>query len=130
MTITSDKSKPTLRNNVVKKTKASSKWGDAWMWSARKAQLAVQEYKSKWGWYVWKKSSDNSLAKRTKQDRWTKSWKTSKQTWERYMPAKAIKELSSSQYSASSKAKKTWWGVWNVVKNTKAVTKVIKKYTK
>ncbi len=130
MTIVSKKSNPELWQRVVSKYKSSSKWWESWTRSARKAQLAVKEYKSKWGWYSWSKSSSNSLAKWTKQDWRTKSWKLSKDTWERYMPAKAIKSLSSSQYSASSAAKRKWWWTWSIVKNTKTVTKVIKKYSK
>lgn len=128
MTVVSKKSNPELWKRVVSKYKSSSKWWAAWMWSARKAQLAVQEYKSKWGWYSWTKSLNNWLSKWTKQDRRTKSWKRSKDTWERYMPAKAIKALSPSQYAATSRAKKQWWWVWSVVKNPKLIAKVIKKY--
>ena len=54
--------------------------------------------------------SQQSLANWTNQDWRTKSGKPSTQgpkaTGERYLPAKAIKSLSSSEYAATSKAKR------------------------
>ena len=56
------------------------------------------------------KASQRSLANWTKQKLSTKSGKPSTQgskaTGERYLPEKAIKALSSSEYSASSAAKR------------------------
>jgi len=42
----------------------------------------------------------------TKQDWRTKSGKTSSKTGERYLPAKAIKALSPSQYAQTTRAKR------------------------
>ena len=50
--------------------------------------------------------SQKSLKKWTKQDWRTKSGKPSAKTGERYLPAKAIKSLSSSEYAATSRAKR------------------------
>lgn len=56
------------------------------------------------------KKSQKSLADWTKQDWRTKSGKPSTQgskaTGERYLPAKAIKALSSAEYAATTKAKR------------------------
>ena len=50
--------------------------------------------------------SQKSLKKWTKQDLRTKSGKPSAKTGERYLPAKAIKSLSSSEYAATTRAKR------------------------
>ena len=51
--------------------------------------------------------SQKSLKDWTKQKWKTKSGKPSKETGERYLPEKAIKAMSSSQYAASTKKKKS-----------------------
>ena len=53
-----------------------------------------------------KAKSQKSLTKWTKQDWQTKSGKPSAKTGERYLPAKAIKSLSSSEYAATTRAKR------------------------
>jgi len=50
--------------------------------------------------------SQKSLKAWTKQKWRTKSGKPSSQTGERYLPEKAIKSLSSSEYAATTKAKR------------------------
>lgn len=52
------------------------------------------------------KSSQKSLIDWTKQKWRTKSGKPSSKTGERYLPEKAIKALSSSEYAATTKAKR------------------------
>ena len=52
------------------------------------------------------KKSQKSLANWTNQDWRTKSGKPSAKTGERYLPAKAIKSLTSAEYSATTKAKR------------------------
>ena len=52
------------------------------------------------------KKSQKSLKSWTKQDWRTKSGKPSSKTGERYLPAKAIKSLSSSEYAATTRAKR------------------------
>lgn len=123
-----ERSNPTMRKNIVSRITASSKWWEPWKWSARKAQLAVLEYKSKWGKYSWPKKADNKLTKRTKEERWTKSWKPSSKTGERYLPKKAIKALTPKQYKATSDAKRKWWGTGKVVKQPKKIANITKKY--
>lgn len=53
-----------------------------------------------------KKPSQRSLTSWTNQDWRTKSGKPSAKTGERYLPAKAIKSLTSAEYSATTKAKR------------------------
>lgn len=100
------KSNPGLWSRIVSSVKAGSKGGNPGQWSARKAQLAVQKYKAAGGGYSGAKSSSNSLSKWTKQKWRTKSGKPSSKTGERYLPEKAIKSLSSSEYAATTRAKR------------------------
>ena len=52
------------------------------------------------------KESQKSLRAWTKQKWRTKSGKPSSETGERYLPEKAIKSLSASEYAATTKAKR------------------------
>lgn len=52
-----------LWDKVKRRIKRSAKGGEAGQWSARKAQLAVAEYKKAGGGYVGRKKPDNGLAK-------------------------------------------------------------------
>ena len=77
--------------------------------------------------------SQQSLANWTKQDWRTKSGKPSTQgpkaTGERYLPAKAIKSLSSSEYAATTKAKREGTAKGKqFVKQPKGVAKKVRKY--
>ena len=103
---TAKKNKPDLWKRIVASVKAGSKGGNPGQWSARKAQLAVQRYKAAGGGYSGAKSSSNSLAKWTKQKWRTKSGKPSSETGERYLPEKAIKSLSPSEYASTTRAKR------------------------
>ena len=98
------KTNPSKWKAVVAKVKASTKGGDPGEWSARKSQLAVQEYKASGGGYVGKKSSDNSLSKWTDQ-----KWKTSdgspSEGRKRYLPEKAWSSLSAGEKAATNRAK-------------------------
>lgn len=79
---------------------------------------------------VAKAKSQKSLSNWTKQDWRTKSGKPSTQgpkaTGERYLPAKAIKSLSASEYSATSKAKRS--GTTQHVKQPKKIAKKTAKF--
>ena len=97
---------PRLWARVVAQAKAGTAGGKAGQWSARKAQLAVAKYKAAGGGYKGKKSPTNSLVRWTKQNWRTKSGRPSSETGERYLPAKAIKALSASEYAASTRAKR------------------------
>lgn len=102
---TAQKKNPELWKRIVSRVKSGSKGGDSGEWSARKAQLAVSLYKKAGGSFVGPKRS-TSLSKWTQQDWRTKSGKPSKETGERYLPAKAIKSLSSAEYAATTRAKR------------------------
>jgi hypothetical protein len=116
---------------IVQKVKSGSKGGDSGEWSARKAQLATKLYKDSGGGYRGPKSKSNSLVKWTNQDWRTKSGKPSKQTGERYLPAKAIKALSSSEYAATSAAKRAGTRAGKqFVRQPKAIAKKTAKYRK
>jgi hypothetical protein len=98
------KKDPTKWKRIVASVKAGTKGGDPGEWSARKAQLATQQYKKSGGGYVGPKSSDNSLSKWSDQ-----KWKTSdgspSEGKKRYLPEKAWSVLSSSEKAATNKAK-------------------------
>lgn len=96
-----------LWNNIIKQIKARETAGThAGQWSARKAQMAVREYKMLGGGYLGKKDTNNSLVKWTQQDWTTKSGKPSHETGERYLPRKAIENLTNKEYAETTKAKR------------------------
>ena len=103
--------KPGLRERLKNKVMASSKGGKPGQWSARKAQMLAQEYKSAGGGYSGSKSKpQKSLSKWTKDEWGTKSGKPSTQgkkaTGERYLPKKARQSLSKAEYAATSRKKR------------------------
>lgn len=96
---------------IVAAVKAGGKGGKPGQWSARKAQMATQRYKSSGGGYSGPKTkAQQSLSKWTKEDWGTRSGKPSTQgpkaTGERYLPKKARQALTSSEYAATTKAKR------------------------
>jgi hypothetical protein len=100
------RTKPKLWISVKNEVTRGSKGGLPGQWSARKAQLAVKLYKDRGGKYVGDRSSKNSLHQWTIQDWRTKSGKASLVTGERYLPAKAIKNLSSAEYACTTRKKR------------------------
>lgn len=107
---TAVKSNPEKWKRIVSSVKAGDKGGSPGQWSARKAQLATQRYKSSGGGYKGPKKADNDLSKWGKEDWGTKSGKPSTQgkdaTGERYLPKKAIEKLTPAEYGATSRAKR------------------------
>jgi hypothetical protein len=96
-----------LWEQIFRRVKAQETAGTgAGQWSARKAQMAVREYKQEGGGYEGEKSDNNSLVKWGKQDWTTKSGKPSHETGERYLPRKAIENLSSKEYAETSRKKR------------------------
>jgi hypothetical protein len=100
------KTDPKLWEQVKRRVTRGSKGGDPGEWSARKAQMAVQEYKKAGGGYVGKKKEDNSLRQWTKEDWGTRSGKASKKTGERYLPKAAREKLSKEEYDRSTAKKR------------------------
>jgi len=101
---TATKTNPALWKRVVTSVKSGSKGGDPGEWSARKAQLAVKKYKEAGGGYKGAKSSENKLAKWTKQE-WTTSSGKPSEGKRRYLPKKAWSALSASEKAATNRAK-------------------------
>ena len=117
---------PSLRNKIKNRVMAGTQGGNAGQWSARKAQLVAQKYKAAGGGYSGSKTSkQESLSKWTKEKWTTKSGKPSTQgpkaTGERYLPTKAIKSLSSTEYAKTTAAKR---------KGTKSGKQFVKQPTK
>ena len=104
------KSNPEKWKRIVSQVKASGKGGSPGQWSARKAQLATQKYKSSGGGYKGPKKADNSLSRWSKEDWGTRSGKPSTQgseaTGERYLPRRAREKLTASEYAATTRAKR------------------------
>ena len=120
------KSDPALWEKA--KSQAKAKMGGKH--SARAMQLAVSLYKKMGGKYSGPKK-ETSLSKWTKQNWRTKSGKPSSETGERYLPEKAIKSLSSSEYAATTRAKRegTKKGK-QFVAQPKSIAKKVAKYRK
>ena len=98
--------------------------------SARAMQLAVKIYKEKGGGYKGAKSSDNKLAKWTKQEWATSSGKPSEGK-RRYLPKKAWSSLSASEKAATNRAKAEGNKAGKqFVKQPKSVAKKVAKYRK
>ena len=106
MSKTAERTNPKLWEEVKAEVKEGEKGGKAGEWSARKAQLAVQEYKKRGGGYKGGKSRDNSLTQWTKEDWGTKSGNESRETGERYLPQQAREHLSDDEYRATSEKKR------------------------
>lgn len=105
------RSNPSLWSRIVREVKSSTKGGNPGQWSARKAQLATLRYKRAGGGYRGPKMASNSLVKWTREDWGTKSGKNSVvgrgATGERYLPRRARQALSSSEYAATTAAKRS-----------------------
>ena len=106
MSGTAEKSDPKLWEKVKADITQSDKGGKPGQWSARKAQMAVQEYKHEGGGYKGKKSADNHLVEWTEEEWGTKSGKKSKDTGERYLPKDARAALSPEEYRRTTRKKR------------------------
>jgi hypothetical protein len=102
-----ERSNPKLWERIKTKVLKGDKGGLPGQWSARKAQLAVKLYKDQGGKYKGRKSAKNALHQWTVQDWRTKTGLPSLMTGERYLPAKAIKALSPSEYRKTSRRKRS-----------------------
>ena len=99
---------PKLWDTVKDELMASSKGGKKGEWSARKAQMAVQEYKRRGGGYAadGPAQSETDLNTWTKQEWDTKSGKPSGETGERYLPKAALDALTDDEYARTSAKKR------------------------
>lgn len=107
MSETAERTDPALWEKVKDEVTAGAKGGRAGEWSARKAQLAVQEYKKAGGGYIGDKPDrDNSLKQWGEEEWGTKSGAKSGDTGERYLPKEAREALSEQEYERSTKKKR------------------------
>jgi hypothetical protein len=102
------KTDPELWEKVKDELKASDKGGDKGQWSARKAQMAVQEYKRRGGGYAddGPGQEDTHLHEWTEEDWGTRSGGESGETGERYLPRKVRMLLTEDEYARSTSKKK------------------------
>ncbi|WP_029029717.1 hypothetical protein [Salinarimonas rosea] len=106
MSGTAKKTDPKLWEKVKTDVTRSDKGGRPGQWSARKAQMATQEYKSRGGGYAGKKSSDNHLKQWTDEEWGTESGRKSEDTGERYLPKTARETLSEEEYERTTRKKR------------------------
>lgn len=103
-----EKTDPKLWEKVKQEYMDSDKGGDPGQWSARKAQLSVQEYKRRGGGYEDDGASqdETDLHQWTEEDWGTKSGGESGETGERYLPKKVRMLLTEDEYRRSTEKKK------------------------
>jgi hypothetical protein len=106
MAATAKRTDPKLWERVKAKITRGSKGGDPGEWSARKAQLAVAEYKRAGGGYRGRKGADNHLVQWQREDWGTKSGRTSRATGERYLPKRARERLTDEEYRRTTAKKR------------------------
>jgi hypothetical protein len=103
---TAKRTDPDLWEKVKRSITRSDKGGSKGQWSARKAQLAVQEYKRRGGGYEGAKRGDNHLRQWTKEEWGTGSGRRSRNSGERYLPKQARKSLTAEEYRRTSDKKR------------------------
>ncbi|OYD84936.1 DUF5872 domain-containing protein [Azospirillum brasilense] len=101
-----ERTDPGLWEKIKASIQQGDKGGEPGQWSARKAQMAVQEYKRRGGGYQGPKTTDNSLKQWTEEDWGTRSGKPSAETGERYLPRHARDHLSKADYQRTSDKKR------------------------
>ena len=103
---TAQRTDPALWDKIKAEVTAGDKGGHAGEWSARKAQMAVVEYKKAGGGYRGKKSADNHLVQWTQEEWGTKSGEESLKTGERYLPKEAREHLTDDEYKRTTAKKR------------------------
>ena len=106
MAATAKRTDPKLWERVKAKITRGSKGGDPGEWSARKAQLAVQEYKARGGGYEGAKAEDNHLRQWQAEEWGTKSGGKSRDTGERYLPKRARDALTEGEHRRTTEKKR------------------------
>lgn len=106
------KTDPALWEKVKDEVTRSDKGGDPGQWSARKAQMAVQQYKKRGGGYAedGPDQDETDLHAWTEEDWGTKSGATSGSSGERYLPKKARMLLTEDEYARSTRKKRSGSG--------------------
>ena len=106
MAATAKKTDPELWEKIKEQVQAGDKGGEKGEWSARKAQLAVSEYKKAGGGYEGRKDPHNHLVEWGKEEWGTKSGHPSGETHERYLPKKAREALTDQEYRRTTAKKR------------------------
>ena len=103
-----EKTDPELWEKVKEEITQSDKGGEPGQWSARKAQMAVQEYKKRGGGYKddGPDQDETDLNEWTEEDWGTKSGEESGESGERYLPRKVRMLLTEDEYARSTQKKK------------------------
>lgn len=103
-----EKTDPELWERVKEDFMESDKGGEPGQWSARKAQLAVQEYKKRGGGYAddGPDQEDTDLHAWTEEDWGTKSGEATEDSGERYLPKKVRMILTEDEYAESTHSKR------------------------
>jgi hypothetical protein len=101
------KTNPALWDRIVKDITTGNRGGKLGQWSARKAQLAVREYKRQGGQYAGPKDPENRLRQWTREAWGTQSGEASGKTGERYLPKRARERLTDEEYAETTAKKRT-----------------------
>lgn len=100
------KTDPKLWEQVKESVTAGDKGGHPGQWSARKAQVAVSEYKHAGGGYAGDKPADNHLVQWQQEEWGTRSGHDSGKTGERYLPKTAREQLTPAEYARTTAKKR------------------------
>ena len=102
------KSDPELWEKVKKEITDGDKGGDPGQWSARKAQMSVQEYKRRGGGYEddGTEQEDTDLHEWTEEDWGTRSGEESGESGERYLPKRVRMLLTDDEYRRTTEKKR------------------------
>ncbi len=102
------KSDPDLWEKVKREITEGDKGGDPGQWSARKAQMSVQEYKRRGGGYEddGTDQEDTDLHEWTEEDWGTRSGEESGESGERYLPRRVRMLLTDDEYRRSTEQKR------------------------
>ena len=106
MSAIAEKTDPKLWDEIKSEVTQSAKGGRPGQWSARKAQLATQEYKKEGGRYKGRKGPDNHLQQWADEDWGTKSGENSTRSGERYLPKAARERLTDAEYERTTAKKR------------------------
>ena len=99
---------PELWEKVKREITDGDKGGEPGQWSARKAQMAVQEYKRRGGGYAddGTGQEDTDLHEWTEEDWGTRSGQESGESGERYLPRRVRMLLTDDEYRRSTEEKR------------------------
>jgi hypothetical protein len=99
---------PDLWDEVKEEVTRSEKGGEPGQWSARKAQMAVQEYKRRGGGYEddGPDREDTDLHAWTEEEWGTRSGDEAGETGERYLPRKVLALLTDDEYERTTAHKR------------------------